>query len=134
MMNSEHTGGCLCGNVTFKVTGSLRDVIGCHCGQCRKQTGLHYAATQTADEALHVTDRGHLTWYRSSDNAKRGFCGKCGSALFWKHDDDPHTSILAGSFDEPSNLKLTCHIFVGDKGDFYEIADDLPQFPQSGRP
>ena len=132
-MDNEHTGRCLCGGVTFTVTGQLREVFACHCGQCRKQTGLFYAATQTADESLSVADRGYLRWYQSSDNAKRGFCGNCGSALFWKRDGDPHTSILAGSFDDPSGLSISRHIFVDDKGDFYKIADGLPQFAQSGR-
>lgn len=130
-MNAERTGGCLCDSVTFKVTGPLRDVIGCHCGQCRKQTGLYYAATNAPDDALDISDAGTLTWYRASDDAGRGFCNKCGSALFWKRDGSSTTSILAGSFDEPSGLRLKSHIFVADKGDFYDISDDLPQYPNS---
>lgn len=124
-------GGCLCGNVTFKVEGEVREVIACHCGQCRKQTGLYYAATRAADAAVEITDGGSLVWFQSSDTSRRGFCSKCGSALFWKRDGDDHISILAGSFDEPSDLKIGRHIFVADKGDFYEITDGLPQFDQS---
>ena len=44
-MADEHSGSCLCGGVRFKTTGKLRDVVACHCSQCRKQTGLYYAAT-----------------------------------------------------------------------------------------
>jgi len=78
--------------------------------------------------ALPICDS--LKWYQSSENAKRGFCVECGSALFWKNGDDPHTSILAGSIDGETNLKLAEHIFVADKGDYYEINDGLPQREQ----
>lgn len=44
-MSDEHTGACLCGSVRFRTRGELREVVACHCSQCRKQTGLYYAAT-----------------------------------------------------------------------------------------
>ncbi|MEX0344021.1 MAG: GFA family protein [Rhizobiaceae bacterium] len=130
-MSNERSGGCLCGKVTFRVTGPLRDVIACHCGQCRKQSGHYYAATNAQQTDVEINDGGSLRWYRASDFALRGFCGECGSALFWKRDDAEDISILAGSFDRPSELKLVSHIFVADKGDYYEINDGLPQYAGS---
>lgn len=130
-MDQVRTGGCLCGSVRFKVRGNLRDVVACHCGQCRKQSGLYYAATNAPDEALEITDSGTLTWFSSSDTARRGFCGKCGSALFWKDDSQDSTSIMAGSLDQPTGLRMACHIYVADRGDFYEIGDGLPQYARS---
>jgi hypothetical protein len=35
-----------------------------------------------------------------------------------------------GAFDAPTGTKLEMHIFVADKGDYYDIADGLPQNPQ----
>lgn len=120
-------GSCLCGRVRFETSGSLREVVACHCGQCRKQSGHFYAATNVSDDALEVDGLEFLKWYQSSDKAKRGFCSECGSSLFWKHDDDAFTSVLAGAFEKPTGLKLTRHIFTDHKGDYYEITDDLPQ-------
>ena len=124
-------GSCLCGAVTYQVKGSLRPVVACHCGQCRKQTGLYYAATDASDEDLTVNDGGTLSWYEASDEAKRGFCNKCGSALFWKANGSEKTSILVGSLDEKPEITIDRHIFCADKGDFYEITDGLPQFAKS---
>jgi hypothetical protein len=127
-MSEQHSGSCLCGEVSYTVDGPLREVLACHCTQCRKQSGHYFAATNAADDNITVKGAEHVKWFRASDTAKRGFCSQCGSTLFWKHDDHGYTSILAGSFDKPSGLKLTKHIFVADKGDYYEIGDDAEQF------
>lgn len=130
-MTEENTGSCNCGAVRFRTRGTLREVIACHCSQCRKQTGLYYAATNVLDSELELEGAGNITWYRSSPQARRGFCRTCGSALFWKRDGDDYTSIMAGAFDTPTGLAFGVHIFCADKGDFYEINDELPQFAQS---
>lgn len=129
-MQERHEGGCLCGAVRYETRGPLRGVVYCHCSQCRRQTGHHYAATDVDDDRLTVRGGENVAWYEASDFARRGFCRHCGSALFWKHKDSTKTSIMAGGFDRPSGLRAEAHIFVADKGDYYEIADGLPQHRQ----
>ena len=68
-----------------------------------------------------------LGWYRSSEAAERGFCRNCGGNLFWKPTDAGYISITAGSIDPPTRLKMSEHIYVGSKSDYYEIIDGLPQ-------
>jgi hypothetical protein len=128
-MTETHQGSCLCGKVRYKMTGPLRPVVACHCTQCRKQSGHFYAATNVANDRLKITGEEHIRWYSASASARRGFCGHCGSALFWKPEDQDYTSVLAGSIDGPSGLKIGKHIFVADKGDYYQINDGLPQIP-----
>ena len=130
-MAQEQTGSCNCGAIRFRTRGELREVIACHCSQCRKQTGLYYAATNVLDSELDVEGAANVTWYRSSDFAQRAFCKTCGSALFWKADAADYTSIMAGLFDMPTGLAIGYHIFCADRGDYYEINDGLPQFAQS---
>ena len=132
-MSDEYSGACLCGSVRFKTGGRLREVVACHCSQCRKQTGLYYAATNVAADTLAVEGEEAITWYRSSAFARRGFCRTCGSALFWQADGAGEISIMAGLLDQPTGLEIGYHIFCADKGDYYEITDGLPQYPQ-GRP
>ena len=130
-MSETNKGSCLCGAVSFTTTGRLRGVVYCHCSQCRKQSGHFYAATNVPDENLKVEGRDQITWYAASQSARRGFCRTCGSALFWKHKDLDYTSVLAGAFEKPTGLDSESHIFVADKGDYYEIADGLPQYEKS---
>ena len=118
------TGGCLCGAVTYVVSGPLRPVVACHCTQCRKTSGHHVAATSCHRDDIEVT--GKVTWYQSSETARRGFCGICGSNLFWDG-AGVNLSIFAGTLDGPTGIKLAGHIFCADKGDYYELDDDLPK-------
>ncbi|MEO1314605.1 MAG: GFA family protein [Pseudomonadota bacterium] len=121
-------GSCLCGAVRFTVNGPLRPVVACHCVQCRKTSG-HYVAATSAKRA-DLTVHGPVAWYPSSPSARRGFCPTCGSSLFWEEDGTDQTSIHAGTLDAPTGLTLAGHIFTADKGDYYEISDDLPQAVQ----
>lgn len=116
------TGSCLCGAVKYEVSGPLRDVIACHCEQCRKQTGNYMSATAAKDGDLRLVEKRGLKWYRSSAAAKRGFCSECGSVLFWKGDSRDYTAIAAGSLDGKTGLTLEGHIFCDNAGDYYEIA------------
>ena len=123
-MPDVHRGSCLCGQVVYLVRGPLRPVVACHCRQCRKTSGHHVAATSAPRGAVEIS--GEPRWYESSPTARRGFCGTCGSNLFW---DGPgeNLSIYAGTLDCPTDIGLVGHIHCADKGDYYEIADGLPQ-------
>ncbi len=130
-MDKSNKGSCLCGAVRFTTTGPLRGVVYCHCSQCRKQSGHFYAATSVADGELEVQGSEHITWYAASDFARRGFCSRCGSLLFWKAHSEPDISIMAGLFDAADGLVGSCHIFVGQKAAYYEINDGLPRYERS---
>jgi len=77
--------------------------------------------------ALKIAGENNLTWYRSSQKVRRGFCATCGSTLFWAPLAEEWIGITMGAFENPTGTKLEMHIFVTDKGDYYEIADSLPQ-------
>ena len=121
-------GGCLCGGVRYEIHGPLRDVIACHCSQCRKTSGHFVAATQSRTADLVLTESATLRWYLSSAEAERGFCMRCGGNLFWRPTGGEQgvTSIMAGTLDAPTGLRVMEHIFVADKSDYYEIGATLP--------
>ena len=121
-------GGCLCGAVTYTIDGPLRPVVNCHCRQCRKTSGHYVAATSAARDTIKIS--GEVTWYQSSDTARRGFCAICGSNLFWDGSGE-NLSIFAGTIDGNTGIQTLGHIFVDDKGNYYEISDGLPQAAQN---
>ncbi len=119
------TGRCLCGAVRYEIRGTLRDVVNCHCGQCRRTHGNVAAYSSVARADLVLTEERGLKWYQSSDAARRGFCRDCGASLFWEPASADRIAIAAGCIDPPSGLKTIGHIYVADKGDYYEIEDGL---------
>ena len=125
-----YTGSCLCGAVHFEVTGPLPPPDACHCSQCRKQSGHYWASTDVPRDTLTIHGADNLTWFRSSEKVQRGFCRTCGSFLFWDPIEKETIAIAMGAFDQPTDTQLAIHIFVADKGDYYEIKDGLPQNQQ----
>ena len=121
-------GGCYCGKVRYRAHRASAEITECHCSQCRKQSGHRYAVVGTKTGEVEIEGTEGVTWFRSSDAAERGFCAACGSHLFWRSLSDDEMAILAASIDEPTGLKVTNHIFVESKGDYYDIDDGLPQF------
>ena len=120
------TGGCLCGGVRYRVTGELRDAIACHCMQCRKTTGHYGVFSACRNEALVLENDESLAWYESSPGVRRGFCGKCGSTLFWDNRSRDYIAVAAGSLDKPTGITLIKHIYAADKGDYYRIEGCTP--------
>ena len=96
----------MCAAVRYRVTGPLRDVVGCHCSQCRRMTSHFMAATaaRLADFALLADTT--LRWYAASAEARRGFCAACGSTLFWAGNDRDYLSIAAGTLDDARKPRL----------------------------
>jgi hypothetical protein len=76
---------------------------------------------------LTIEGADNLKWFHSSAKVRRGFCSTCGSSLFWDPIHKDWIGIAMGAFDLPTETRLKVHIYVADKGDYYDIADGLPQ-------
>lgn len=122
----EFNGSCLCGGVRFSGQG-LRDVVYCHCRQCRAGHGATAAYTATNWDGLTLSQQDTLRWYNASAAVRRGFCTKCGSNLFWERLEATTISIAAGAIDQTADLRAARHIYVADKAPYDEINDDLPR-------
>lgn len=124
-----HRGSCLCGVVRFTVEGDLPGPDACHCVQCRKSSGHVFVSTDVKRTALVVEGAEHVRWYPSSPKVRRGFCGTCGASLFWDPIGRDFVGVAMGAFDGPTGTRLHVHVFVSEKGDYYDITDDVPQRP-----
>lgn len=124
-------GHCLCGAVSFTAVGPFRPVVACHCDECRRFTGSYWNATAAMRENISIQGDEHLRWFALHEHARRGFCGQCGSSLFFDPVQRDYMAIGAGSLEKPTGLKQAVHIWAPEAGDYYDIADGLPQFPNS---
>ena len=130
MSEVMHRGGCLCGAVKFVVRCALEEADACHCSRCRRLSGHFWSSTNVPRDALEVEGAEHVTWFSTSERVRRGFCSTCGAQLFWDPLPKDTIAVAMGAFELPTKIRLTKHIFVADKGDYYEIADGLPQNEQ----
>ena len=125
-----HKGSCLCGAVTFEVTCALPPPDACHCSQCRRWSGHYFVSADVPRAALTIHGADKVTWFPSSEKARRGFCSACGSSLFWDPlDQVKHEwiGVAMGAFDPPTATRIGVHIHVADKGDYYDLGDGEPQ-------
>ena len=114
LMEPRARGRCLCGAVAYEVRGPLRDILLCHCEECRRWLGNVGAFTATRDHLTFVEDRG-LRWVdspKSDRHARRGFCGECGSSLFWRPVDGERIHVAAGTLDPPTGLEVAGHWYA----------------------
>jgi len=123
-----HQGQCLCGAVRFAGLGETRGITPCHCGQCRRWAGggPFMAVHFSEGVALEAGDR--LRWFASSDHGQRGFCGACGTSLFWRRPGEPRIwAVNASALPEDHGLGIAAHVWVEDAAPWYAFADDAPR-------
>jgi hypothetical protein len=119
--------------VRFSVRGPLRDVLVCHCVECRRWTGRAWAVTAARDGDLELGDTDALVWIespRSALRASRGFCSRCGSSLFFKAPGRDRTGISVGSLDDPADVTAVGHIWVEQAVEWDPPAAGLPGYPR----
>ena len=124
------TGRCLCGAVRYDVRGPLRDVLLCHCEECRRWGGYLGAFTAARADDLVLVDNSALLWVDSPESdrrGRRGFCGECGSSLFWQAADAERIHVAVGTLDRPTGLRVAGHWYAGDASDYDELSDGLPR-------
>jgi hypothetical protein len=128
-MNQPITGGCLCGAVRYEVDGKLRDIITCHCEQCRRSSGHFVAATACRRPHFKLLRQDCLQWYSAVPGYRRGFCNVCGSSLFFEEVGGERISIAAGSLDAPQGLLIAAQIYTAEAGDYYALDPQIPNSP-----
>jgi hypothetical protein len=119
------SGSCLCGAVTLAASRVDAGVHVCHCSMCRRWCGGPVFATQAGE--VTFTGERHIQVYASSGWAERGFCSRCGSALFYRLKETGDLMVSVGLFDDQSAFTLASEIFIDDKPPGYAIAGDHPR-------
>jgi hypothetical protein len=140
-------GSCLCGGVKFEINGPLLRPLHCHCSRCRKQHGAAFRSRVRvrAADVRWLQGEELVTFYESSPGFFRGFCRVCGSPVANRPGPnypparaDPaiaeELGIPLGILDDDPGIRPDQHIFVADKALWFEITDDVPQYPEMPPP
>lgn len=126
---SEGTGQCLCGAIKFSVTHAEPEFGACHCRMCQRWAGGPFIATSASGVAFDGEE--NLVRFRSSDWAERGFCGKCGTNLFYRIRKSDTYEKCVGTFDEVEQFSLNEEIFIDRKPAAYDFAGDHPRLTEA---
>jgi hypothetical protein len=133
-MSIRHTGGCRCGAVRFEALAEPHHASYCHCGDCRQATGAPVSAF-VGFRQDSVTFAGAAPQTYRNGSVTRGFCGQCGSPLFY-HDDRLPDDIycMLGAMDQPSLYKPTMHAYVREQLPYLHMPDGLPRHLKTSVP
>ena len=134
-MDKIFTGGCLCGEVRYRITGAPVEALYCHCRMCQRAHGAPVAAWLSVSLPAFVLTAGNPSAYRSSAKAVRHFCGGCGTPLTWRGADNPRlVDVSTASLDHPEAVEPGLHLWTESQIAWFEIADHLPRYPTNQRP
>jgi hypothetical protein len=136
-------GSCLCGGVKFEIDGPLLRPLNCHCTFCRKQHGAAFRSRARVRRSDFRWIQGEelVTYYEATPGYRRGFCRVCGSPII--NGAEPHSpfaqshpqilteyGIALSTLDDDPGVRPESHCFVRSKAPWFEITDDLAQYPE----
>ncbi|MBZ4023704.1 aldehyde-activating protein [Rhodobacter sp. TJ_12] len=121
-------GQCLCGAVTFRISGQFERFFLCHCGRCRKDSGSAHSANLFSSTAK-------IDWVSGQENIRtfnvpgtrhiKCFCAACGSALPSYNSNDDVLVVPAGSVDSQIDILPEAHICYSNRAEWDDNLDTL---------
>jgi hypothetical protein len=129
MSQSSLEGGCLCGSIRFRTDGEPLVSAICHCRTCRKTASAPILPFLTFLVGRFAFTRGRPTDYRSSSGVTRSFCGRCGSPLTYRNDNEPdRIDVMTCTLENPEAFPPSYHVWVSHKPTWVRLADGLPAY------
>jgi hypothetical protein len=120
-MAEIHEGGCLCGDLRYRVTGQPVRSSVCHCLYCQRRTGSAFAILPFFEaEQVQLLQGRPATWRHVSDESGRWldnvFCPRCGTGVFLQVERLPkRLGVEGGTFDDPRWFPVDRHIWTRSK-------------------
>jgi hypothetical protein len=132
-MATRLLGRCMCGASTYEVSDNFEYALNCHCSKCRQTTGSAFKPMAGIRlELLRLTSGNETVLSVGDESAKDIHCGLCGSLLYSIVREGTYAHVTMGTLIDTPAIRLAKHIFVASKAPWFEITDDLPQFPGMG--
>lgn len=130
----EHTGGCLCGEIRYRIAQPLRELRMCHCTHCQKASGAAGSINVIVPSAAVTFTKGAPKRYadtaQSGNTLNRYFCGNCGSPIYSQRATTPDIMVFrAGTLDDSSGLSITAHIWTASARPWMHIDTSVENHP-----
>lgn len=129
---SEAEGGCFCGGLRYRVVGEPSETCYCHCRMCQRSVGAPVTVWGTWDVGQFAWIVGQAKTLASSELGERLFCPDCGTHILFRNRAMPTSVDLnLASLDDPLQFPPRSHVWTDSRLSWFEIGDELPQYPQS---
>ncbi len=133
--NTKTTGSCLCGDVTYEISGDPMIAAHCCCTDCQKSSGAdHITLAFYSDDQVKMS--GALAEFAviadSGNTLTRCFCPKCGSRICGRNSaHEGRIGIHVGTMDNPQNIKPSVAVFTRGRREWDVLSGDLTTFEAS---
>ena len=130
-------GGCLCGDVRYRIDGKVGPLAYCHCKQCQRASGTAFGANASVRKKYWswIRGRDQLREFESSPKTYRAFCSRCGSPIYKRSEDDPDSlRVRLGTLDSDPGRRPFGHFWISSKAAWHPIHDDLPRYDKGSLP
>jgi len=131
-MTKRYKGSCLCGQVTFDVTGFSKEAAACHCTMCRKFHGAAFGTLVGVEDLRWLSGSELLQDYPGTNGTVRTFCSNCGSSLAFlcSGADSDKLELAISCFDEDIPVAIDAHIYTRYKACWYDPPDKQKNHPE----
>lgn len=131
---TDFSGGCLCGDIRYEVSGDIVRMVNCHCDDCRRVTGAAFATNifVNSDDVKMIKGKTSIFEHTANSGNKRikEFCPRCGSQLFSYTVGRALNSIKVGSIDDAGFVEPGINLFCSRALNFSHISDELKNFDE----
>lgn len=133
-MSEQQSGGCHCGTVNYRITGTVKGVVNCHCNACRKMSGAAYSTyCVVAEDDFRLTKGAEqLAVYQVSENTRKHFCAACGTHVYNTNNRYPGLRMMPyGTLAGHANLAPAANIYCESKLAWVDGIAGLRNFERS---
>ena len=118
----------------YAVHGEPTGSVICHCRSCQRASSAPRLAFIGVPAGSFVLTSGVPVEYVSSPGVTRTFCGRCGSPLTYRRNDEPGgLDVTTMSLDDPDAVPPTHHSWLEDAVCWDRLGGDLPTYPRSSK-
>lgn len=136
MVLPQH-GGCLCGEIRYRLDWDPLTLYACHCSDCQRQSGASFGLSMVIQrDALEVLQGEPQEFSLEMPDGRRKhgrFCGRCAARIWGEPARFPGLANLRpGTLDDTSWLRPIAHIWTRSAQPWVEIPGDTLTF--AGQP
>lgn len=132
MSEARMDGGCLCGEVRYRVSAKPYFVHCCHCRDCQRLSGSAFAINAMVEAKNVELLKGKTETIKVPSPSGIGQlvvrCHNCKTAV-WSHYGPAKEKICfmrAGTLDDPDQIEPDIHIYTRSKLPWVKLPDDKP--------